>query len=86
MFISKFHCELNPIERMWGQAKVFSHNIQIAHSHDSMPSTTSPLILSALTLYLRKAQDYDRAYLEGKQAGKELEQAVKVTRNDFLEC
>ena len=24
MFIPKFHCELNPIERVWGQAKVYS--------------------------------------------------------------
>ena len=23
-FLPKFHCELNPIERVWGQAKVYS--------------------------------------------------------------
>lgn len=25
IFLPKFHCKLNPIERVWGQAKVYTH-------------------------------------------------------------
>ena len=30
-FIPKFHCELNPIERVWDQAKVYTHMYTISH-------------------------------------------------------
>ena len=25
LFIPKFHCELNPVKRVWGQVKVYLH-------------------------------------------------------------
>ena len=31
--ISKFHCELNPIEKVWGQAKKFTHS----HTNFTLP-------------------------------------------------
>ena len=83
-FIPKFHCELNPIERVWGQAKVFSRK----HSNSTVQRLRSiirPALDSVspdlIRKYFRKAQDYERAYLAGKQAGKELEQAIKVYKS-----
>ena len=32
-FIPKFHCEMNPIERVWGQAKRYTH----AHTNFTIP-------------------------------------------------
>lgn len=37
LFLPKFHCELNPIERVWGQAKVYSR----AHTNFTLPGLQS---------------------------------------------
>ena len=81
LFVPKFHCELNPIERVWGQAKVYT----CTHTNYTLPRLRNiirpgldSVSLDLIRKYFRKVQDYETAYLEGKQAGKELEQAVKV--------
>ena len=83
-FIPKFHCELNPIERVWGQAKVYSRK----HTNFTLPRlrliirpALDSVSLDLIRKYFRKAQDYERAYSEGKESGKELEQAVKVCKS-----
>ena len=84
VFLPKFHCELNPIERVWGQAKVHSR----AHTNFTLPglrSIINPALDSVSTdlmrKYFRRVLEYERAYLEGKKAGKELEAAVKVYKS-----
>ena len=83
--VPKFHCEVNQIERVWGQAKVYIRT----HTKYTLPrlrqivrpgldSVSLDLIRSTLG---RSRTIYETAYLEGKQAGKELEQAVKVYKS-----
>ena len=81
LFLPKFHCELNPIERVWGQAKVYSR----AHTNFTLVglrSIVNPAVDSVSTdlmrKYFRRVLEYEKAYLEGEKAGKELETAVKV--------
>ena len=81
MFLPKFHCELNPIERVWGQAKSYSrqyinHTLQRLHNiiNPALGSVSTDLIKK----YFRKVGDYERTYIEGEKAGKEVENAVKV--------
>jgi len=70
MFIPKFHCELNPIERVWGQAEVYSR----VHTNFTLPGLCqiiNPALDSVSTdqiqKFFRKVQDYENAYLEGEK-------------------
>ena len=72
LFLPKFHPELNPIERVWGQAKRYSK----AHCKYTLPSlrlVINPALDSVtkdnISNFHRKARDYMFAYLEGHVAG-----------------
>ena len=64
VFLPKFHCELNPIETMWGQAK---HHCQLYSNytlarlrnviHPALDSVSTDLIRK----YFRKIGDYEKA-------------------------
>ena len=67
--IPKFHCELNPIERVWAQAKRYAK----AHCKYNIQSLRNVIIpsLDVVTLdnihnHFRKIRHYMFAYLEGK--------------------
>ena len=84
MFLPKFHCELNPIERVWGQAKSYSRQY-INYTLQRLCNIINPALDSVSTdlikKYFRKVADYERAYIEGGKAGKEMENAVKVYKS-----
>ena len=46
--------------------------------HPALYSVT----LNLIRKYSRKVLDYEKAYLEGKKAGKELDQAAKVYKSN----
>lgn len=84
LFLPKFHCELNPIERVWGQAKVFTRkysNSTVQRLRSIIRPALDSVSPDLIRKYFRKAQDYEQAYLEGHEAGKELEQAIKVYKS-----
>lgn len=80
LFLPKFHPELNPIERVWGQATRYSK----AHCNYSLLSLCKVIhpALDSVTLeniqkFHRKARDYMFAYFEGYTAGPKIEERLK---------
>ena len=84
VFLPKFHCELNPIERVWGQAKCYSRqytNYTLVQLRNIINPALNSVSADLIRKYFRKVGDYERAYIEGKKAGKEVESAVKVYKS-----
>lgn len=80
IFIPKFHCELNPIERVWGQAKRYTRsytNFTLPGLKKIIEPALDSVTIDKIRKYFRKSRDYGRAYREGHEAGKMLENAVK---------
>ena len=72
-FLPKFHCELNPIERVWAQAKVYCRaytNFTLPRLHHIINPTLDSVTIDMIHKYARKARDYEKAYREGNKAGK----------------
>ena len=85
--LPKFHCELNPIERCWGQAKLYTK----AHTNYTLPRLRNniPLALDSVTNenivnFFCKARNYMFGYLEGLTAGPELEKLVKKYKKQYI--
>ena len=69
----KFHCELNPIERVWGEGKRYSRaytNFTMPGLRHILPQALDSVSVTSIRKYFRKARDYERAYREGHAAGK----------------
>ena len=68
MFIPKFHCELDPIERVWGKAKQYTRS-HCDYSFPGLQANIVPAIESVSTdtirKYYRRVREYIKAYREG---------------------
>ena len=80
IFIPKYHCELNPIERVWGHAKQYTRK-HCDYTFAGLEKTICPALDSVPTdlirKYFRRVREYARGYREGFTAGPALEKAVK---------
>ena len=79
-FIPKFHCEMNPIERVWGQAMRYTRtytNFTVPDLRDIIAPALNSVMVDNIRKFFRKACDYEKAYREGHAAGKMVAQAVK---------
>ena len=84
LYLPKFDCELNPIERVWGQAKCYTRqysNYSLVRLRNIVNPALDSVNTDLIQKYFRKVGDYERAYMEGESAGKEVENAVKVYKS-----
>ena len=80
VMLPKFHCEFNPIERCWAQAKRYSRaycNYSIAGLRKVVPDALDSVTHENICNHFRKVRQYMFGYIEGCPAGPELEEYVK---------
>ena len=80
IFIPKYHCELNPIERVWGHAKQYTRS-HCDYTFAGLERTIDPALdntsVELIRKYYRKVREYAKGYREGFAAGPALEKAMK---------
>ena len=72
IMLPKFHCELNPIERCWAQAKRYARaftNHTIAGLCKIVPDARDSVTLENIQKHFRKIRQYMFGYLEGIPGG-----------------
>ena len=86
VFLPKFHCELNPIERVWAQAKRYtrSHcNYSIASLRRNVPAGLDSVTEENIRNHYRKVRHYMFGYLQGLSGGPQLEEQVKKMKKKY---
>ena len=78
--LPKFHCEMNPIERCWAQAKRFTRSnckYSIERLRKNIPRSFETISITNIENHFRKVRHYMFAFLEVHVAGPELDEKVK---------
>ena len=86
IYLPKFHCELNPIERVWGEAKHYTRS-HYDYTFAGLERTIVPAIesvwLDTIHKHFRKCKQYMQAYREGnKRLGQKI--ALRVASQLLL--
>lgn len=71
MIIPKLHCELNPTERVWCHAKMYTR-AHCDYTFIGLKNTIDSALHSAtvdLIKFFRKVREYHTAYREGSSIG-----------------
>ena len=79
LFIPKFHCEMNPIERIWGQAKVFTRNFTnftFRHLREIINPALDSVSVDTIRKYYRKGEKHIEME---KQQEKKLKKQLNCT-------
>ena len=82
IFLPKFHCELNLIERCWAQAKRYtrSHcNYSITGLGENVPQALDSITVKNIRKHYRMF-----GYLQGVSGGPELEKLVKKMKKIYM--
>ena len=86
VLLPKFHCELNPIERVWAQAKRYTRaycKYTIRSLRININPALDSVLLENIENHFRKVRHYMFAYLEGVPGGSNLEKLVKRYKTEI---
>ena len=77
-FIPKFYCELNPIERVWGQSKKYTRaHCNYSFVENTLEQSLDNIPIDTIRRFFRKTRDYMTGYREGLTLGPQMEAALK---------
>ncbi len=83
MYLPKYHCELNPIERNWCHAKKYTRahcNGSIVRLRRIVPESLETVTEELMAKFFVTCRDYERAYKEG-HTGNGVMKALKVYKS-----
>ena len=86
MFLPKFHCELNGIERVWGHAKRYTRahcDYRFDSLRRTVPEALNSISCETIANYIRRSRSYMFSYLKGSQPGKEMEKEVQKFGKEY---
>ena len=86
IYLPKFHCELNPIERVWGEAKCYTRShcdYTFAGLERTIVAAIESVRLDTICKYFRKCREYMQAYREGNAEGNSVERAVQKYKSHW---
>ena len=89
VFLPKFHCELNGIERVWGHSKRLACaycNYTIGSLRETVPWSLDSIPVEIITNYIQKSRGYMFAYLGGDTLGTEMEMTIKKFSKEYKTC
>ena len=83
LFIPKYHCEINPIERVWAQSKKYTRaycNYRLPSLRETVPRALDSVSVTNIANFCQRARHYMYAYLDGATPSPQMEDLV----NKFL--
>ena len=83
IYLPKFHCELNPIERVWCSAKQYTRShcdYTIRGLRSTIPQSLDRIAASTIDGFFSGVRQYEKLYREGL-SGDALEKAVRVYKS-----
>jgi transposase len=86
LFLPKFHCEINPIEKCWSQAKRYTRartNYTIMKLRTLVPDGLDSVKVDNIVNYFRKTRHYMYGYLAGSAGGSELDELVVKYKKEY---
>ena len=81
MFIVKFHCELNPIVRVWCHAKQYTSthcDYTFAGLEKTIDEALNYMTVELVRKFFRKVREYQGAHREGNMVGNEMQNTLDL--------
>ena len=86
IFLPKFHCELNGIERVWGPAKRHTRahcDYKFESLRSIVPAALDSIPVETIRAYIQKSRNYMFSYLKGTMPGREMEKEVQKFGKEY---